>query len=425
MLKGNDIIGMPIVAYDTGEEIEKVKDLIFDGSSKLIGFLVEERFWFNTQVLPVHSIKVMGPDAIVASSETAIVRANRLPEIKQALQRNIVFTGTKIVTEEGYDLGTISDLYFDKFTGAIEGYEVWGGLFADAYSPLSFVPAPPNFKIGEDVAFVPSEIAEMMEEQIGNWSDGESAEIEEFSGAKSSAVNLSTSPPQPVEAQVYGMGTANGQEQTPIRTSTLAQTGPIASQSPSRLYSDTETPDLQEPEAYVGQWQPEPFSAIAQLSNERIYRIEETLGRRVRRSIKTQEGIYVAAIGQIVTEKVIARSKIYNQEQQLLAAISQTPSGGATAPQLEPYIWPGRKRASTFKTKLHNAVSGTQEGLNRAIEKWRIQRIIGRSVDRVILDRHDNVILDAGELITYKAIEQARQANVIGILLNSAQKSSK
>jgi uncharacterized protein YrrD len=416
---------MPIVAYDTGEEIKKVKDLIFDSSSKLIGFLVEEKFWFNTEVLPVHSIKVMGPDAIVASSETAIVRANRLPEIKQALQRNIVFTGTKIVTEEGYDLGTISDLYFDKFTGAIEGYEVWGGLFADDNCPLSFVPAPPNFKIGEDVAFVPSEIAEMMTEQLGDWSDGEAAEIEEFSGAKSSAVNRSANAPQPIEAQAYGMGTTNGQEQTPIRTSTLAQPGPIASQSPSRLYGDTESPALEEPEAYVGQWQSEPFSAIAQHSNERIYTLEETLGRRVRRSIKTQEGIYVAAIGQIVTEKVIARSKIYNQEQQLLAAIGQTPSSGATGPQLEPHIWPGRRRASTVTTKLRDTANDIQAGFNQAIEKWRIQRIIGRSVDRVILDRQDNVILDAGELITYKAIEQARQANVIGILLNSARKSSK
>ena len=67
----------------------------------------------------------------------------------------------------GRDLGTMTDLYFDDTTGAIEGYEVSGGLFADAYSSRSFVPAPDTLKIGEDIAFVPSETADLMQEQIG------------------------------------------------------------------------------------------------------------------------------------------------------------------------------------------------------------------------------------------------------------------
>jgi uncharacterized protein YrrD len=419
VLKGNDMIGMPIVAYDTGEEIKKVKDLIFDSNSKLIGFLVEEKFWWNTQVLPVHSIKVMGPDAIVASSATAIVSARRLPEIKQALKGNIVFTGTKIVTEEGYDLGTIADLYFDKYTGAIEGYEVWGGLFADANCPVSFVPAPPNFKIGQDVAFVPSEIAAMMEEQVSEWNEMLPAEIEQFSSVPSSSANLSANGPQPTEAQAYGMNAANGQEKTPKRTSTVTRSQSVISQNFSGLYPH---PDPEAPAAYVGEWQPESFSAVAQLPNEPVETVEQTLGRRVRSAVKTQEGIYVAAIGQIVTEKVIARSKIYGQEEQLMAAVSQAALMPGTNHQWEQNLLPRRKRAGNLGTKFGNAVNDWQQGFNRAIEKWRVQRIIGRAVDRVILDRQDNIILEAGELITYKAIEQARQANVIGILLNSAQK---
>ena len=44
MLKANDFIGMLVVAQDTGEQIQKVKNLIFDGSSNFLGFLVNEKF---------------------------------------------------------------------------------------------------------------------------------------------------------------------------------------------------------------------------------------------------------------------------------------------------------------------------------------------------------------------------------------------
>jgi hypothetical protein len=38
---------------------------------------------------------------------------------------------------------------------------------------------------------------------------------------------------------------------------------------------------------------------------------------------------------------------------------------------------------------------------------------------RVILDRHDEVILNVGELIGHKAIESAREAGMLDVLLDS------
>lgn len=39
---------MPVVAYDTGEQIKKIKDLIFDGNSNFLSFLVAENIWLKT-----------------------------------------------------------------------------------------------------------------------------------------------------------------------------------------------------------------------------------------------------------------------------------------------------------------------------------------------------------------------------------------
>ncbi len=169
MRKGSDIIGKPIIAYDTGERFSRVKDLIFDqDSNRLLAFILEEAGWFSSaQVLLLQDVQAIGTDAVIAPSCSSAVKANRVVEIKQILERNNVLKGTYIMTLDGRNLGQMVDLYFDEKTGLIDGYEVSGGMFSDAYSGRSFVPAPQTLKIGEHVAFVPSDVADLMEEQVG------------------------------------------------------------------------------------------------------------------------------------------------------------------------------------------------------------------------------------------------------------------
>ncbi|MBW4592939.1 MAG: PRC-barrel domain-containing protein [Brasilonema angustatum HA4187-MV1] len=169
MRKGSDLIGKVVITYDTGEQIERVQDLIFDQDShSLLGLVVDEGGFFRaTRVIPFSSIQAIGPNAVVVPSKKAIVKLRAVPEIRAIMKRNNVLKATRIFTVNGRDLGTMVDLYFDEQTGSVEGYEVSGGLFADAYSGRSFVPAPQTLKIGEDVAFVPVETAESMQEQVG------------------------------------------------------------------------------------------------------------------------------------------------------------------------------------------------------------------------------------------------------------------
>lgn len=104
---------------------------------------------------------------MIVPSKESVVIADTEPAIKGVLEHKNVLKGTKIMTTDGRDLGTMVDLYFDEQTGAVEGYEASGGLFRDAASDRSFVPAPQTLKIRQDVAFVPPETADMMEEQNG------------------------------------------------------------------------------------------------------------------------------------------------------------------------------------------------------------------------------------------------------------------
>ncbi len=169
MLKGNDTIGLPVITFDTGKQIEKVTDVVFNHESgQVVGFLVDEGGWFSAaRLVPFESVQTVGPDALVVPSKAAVVDANAIPEVARILERDNVLKGTKIMTTDGRDLGSMRDLYYDEATGRIEGFEVSGGLFADAYEGRSFVPAPQTINIGEDVAFVPPETADLMKEQVG------------------------------------------------------------------------------------------------------------------------------------------------------------------------------------------------------------------------------------------------------------------
>lgn len=437
MRKGSDLVGKPVIAFDTGQQFERIEDLIFDQeSNQLLGFLVDEGGWFSTaNVIPLQSVQTIGPDAVIVPSKTAEVSAERVPEIKRILDRNNVLRGTKIMTTDGRDLGIMTDLYFDEKTGAVEGYEVSGGIFADAYSGRAFVPAPQTLKIGDDVAFVPPETATLMEEQVGGikaavQTTGDKLEhatvsagdrLQEYTQQATASFTNAAVDPSQQKAFVIGkiadrnvetpngmLLVAQGQQVTPLAADEAQRQGVL-----DHLYRATGG------------------SVTAALGNRLGNAVagsdvEAARGRRVQHAIRTDGGVVIAAPSQIVTEQVINRARTYHKEAELLAAVGLSPST-ATEDRATP-VANDRLQASNVNEsgsatglwgKVKAKLSNLQDQEAQLLEERRIKRALGRPVDRVILDPQDNVILNVGEIITHQAVEQARQADVLDILLSS------
>jgi uncharacterized protein YrrD len=380
MRKGKDIIGKPVVAYDSGEKVETIVDLIFDQNDNcLLGFLIDESGWFsNAKVLPLSLVKAIGLDAVIIDSESAISPSSIYPSIHSILENNNILNGTRIMTTDGRDLGKLIDFYFDETTGRIEGYETSGGLFADAYSGRSFVPAPKTLKIGEDVAFVPAETAVMMEQQVG--------------GLKAA------------------MQTASEKiQETAQTTGEKLQVAAQATGEKLQEVTQTTGEKLQE--------------AVAGLT------VEQALGRRVQQSVHTADGYIIAAPGQIVTESVINRAKAAHQESALLDAVGLSTSGAATTTANDLATTAGDRLKTTTATaqvgaanlwdKVKETASDLQDRSTQALDEKRIKGALGRPTTRVILDLNDQVILNVGELITHKAVESARAAGILDVLLDS------
>jgi uncharacterized protein YrrD len=433
MRNGKGMIGKPVVAYDTGEEVEKIVDLIFDQENNLLlGFLVDEGGWFsNALVLPLTRIQAIGADAVIVSSREVITPASYFPEIQSILERDNTLKGTKIMTIDGRDLGTMVDLYFDDISGAIEGYEVSGGIFADAYSGRSFVPAPDTLKIGEDIAFVPSETADLMEEQVGGiraalQTAGEKAQeaahltgtkLQEAAQMANTSFTNAVVNPEEQEAFVLGK-VAQRTLQTPDGR-LLIQAGQVVNQTDILVAQNSNMMD----ELYrstggsvTDKLGERLTGAVANVSAN--ISIEQALGRRVNKIIFTPEGSVVAVAGQIVTARVIERAKTEHQEQALLESVGLT-TGDALRTTGSDVGQQVKEGAKGLWEQVKETASNMQEHGTQVIEDKRIKGALGRPVTRVILDRNDEVILNVGELITHQAIDISRQADVLEVLLDS------
>jgi len=459
MLNGKGMMGKPIVAYDSGEQFKNIVDLIFDQESNLLlGFLVDEGGWFsNALILPLASVQAIGVDAVIVASKSAIVPASEFPQIQRILERDNILKGTRIMTLDGRDLGTMEDLYFDEMNGLIEGYEVSGGIFADAYSGRSFVPAPDTLKIGEDIAFVPSETADLMEEQIGGikaamqtagekvqemaQTSGEKAqeaaqltgsklqEAAQLTGSKLQEVsqlasaNFTKSVVTPEEQEEFILGKI---AQRTINISTgkyLIQEGQVVQQTHLLVARNQGLLD----ELYHATGG-SARNTLGERLSDRVANIsanigvEQAQGRRVKQMVFTPEGSVVAVEGQIVTSQVIARAKAHHQEQALLAAVGLTTGDSLKTSLRETSSDVGQQMkagAEGLWEQVKETASNLQEQGTQAIEDRRIKGALGRPVARVILDQNDEVILNIGELITHQAINIARQSDVLDVLLDS------
>lgn len=251
----------------------------------------------------------------------------------------------------------------------------------------SFVPAPHTLKIGQDVAFVPPETADMMEEQVGG-----------IQGALQAAGDRVQATAQKTTEKLQEKAETAGQK--------LQEAGQKASEK------------LDEATTAVGEKASGAIAAAA---------VDQAKGRRVRGAMRTDQGRIIVPEGQIVTDAVIERVRSHGKEQELLDAVgvergeAARASGvmSAASAQLAATAQQAKEGVSGLLDRAKAKMGEVQERTTKESEESAIKRALGRPVTRVILDRQDNVILNVGDLITNQAVERSRQEGVLDILLSS------
>lgn len=165
--------------------------------------------------------------------------------------------------------------------------------------------------------------------------------------------------------------------------------------------------------------------------------IGASVGRRVLEDVRSPVGGLLAVQGQIVTPAIADRARELGIEDRLYAA-TQTPAAASVGDL--------RENATDLRDNLADgltSISQGTEGLLGRARAWlgdkreevetalsrqeqeahqaRIRDALGRPVRRAVLTTTDRVILHPGEYVTHAALDEARAAGVLDLLLDSVE----
>ncbi|MGB7980320.1 MAG: PRC-barrel domain-containing protein [Candidatus Nanopelagicales bacterium] len=142
LIRAVEIIGMPVVTIDGGEDVAEVKDVVYDGTNhQLVGFTLNKRGWFRgtlSEVLDAAQIAAIGRDAVMVGSAADVSAPVAAPDAAALRDRGRDVLGNSVITTDGTALGTVSGVLLSagKRPAAV-GYELTDKGGASVLIPIS------------------------------------------------------------------------------------------------------------------------------------------------------------------------------------------------------------------------------------------------------------------------------------------------
>ncbi|BBN95449.1 PRC-barrel domain-containing protein [Deinococcus grandis] len=159
---------------------------------------------------------------------------------------------------------------------------------------------------------------------------------------------------------------------------------------------------------------------------------EATIGRRVKTDVRAPGGSLVAAQGQIVTPAILDRAKHVGAQQALIDATTGGARPGVTATSaVSQGLGNVSESAGNLLDRAKSWLGDKREQAEQVIDQrqqdaqeQKVRDALGRPVTRVILAPDDSIILNVGEIVTHKAVQAARDGDVLDILVESVNKDT-
>lgn len=158
MRRAQDVIGLPVLALDTGEELGCVRDILCDQEWRVLGVLLQEEGWFQSGLyIPLEKIHAVGEDCLTVEGQDAAVSMHDLiaSDTVGLVTGKSRLKGKTVYTASGEQLGTIEDVYFSQDWEKLVAYELSNGWITDVKEGRKRLPAPPSVIIGENNLIVP------------------------------------------------------------------------------------------------------------------------------------------------------------------------------------------------------------------------------------------------------------------------------
>lgn len=128
MHKGRELVGLPVVAQEKGEELGRIQDLLYDEQTRALKAVVlDGGNWLREpRVIAFEELTPRGPKTFSIANKLAI--SHEMPAGTRRWQGT---KGLRLLNNEGAELGLVEDLVVDLPSGRITALEVSTGLVND------------------------------------------------------------------------------------------------------------------------------------------------------------------------------------------------------------------------------------------------------------------------------------------------------
>jgi len=137
MPKGRELVGLPVISQDQGEELGRVQDLLYDEQAGCLkGLLLADGGWLRqSQVVDFARLAGRGPKSFTVTGAGDV--SHELPSGARRWQE---IKGLRLLNQEGEELGLVEDLVVDLPSGQVQALEISTGLVNDLLEGRREVP---------------------------------------------------------------------------------------------------------------------------------------------------------------------------------------------------------------------------------------------------------------------------------------------
>ena len=477
MRKGHSIIGLQVISQENAKALGKVLDLVFDhDADECVALVLKERGFLgigSAQVVPWGEILSIGKDAVMVKSDDSVVNPADHARLQEIMGREAHLSGTRIVTDDGRDVGTFAEIYVDETTGKTVGYEVSGGFISDTMSGKRYIPAEQtdNLRVGQDVLLASPIVADEFERQATEEPGGlravygsakdkvadtyesvASASVERqkaFVVGKTSGSDVALPSPTVPDTTTLANSTnlapathgallvGQGQTITQEIADRAEQNGilhqlllAVGTNTTSGVVDAAKTQLAGAQDAVANQ-----TSALSERAADTQESLEEkAVGQPAGRDVDLPNGSTLVATGMIITQAMLDTARVYGKQNELVAAAglgtAKSEVGTATTTAQDTLAQAKTTAGGVFETlkeKFADLTGTAQEKkaqYDESAELRKVNHALGRPITRLLLAKDDSVILNTGDIITNKAISLARDNDVLDVLLDSVYDAS-
>ncbi len=155
-MKWSDLKGTSVVNVGTAEKLGSIEDMLLDGAGKrVLGFRVRSGGGLRThhEAMLLSDVKSFGDDAVTIDDQSRLNREDTFSDLRDSLTASGI-VGSKVMTEDGQQIGSISDLSADMDAARVTDYQMGAGLLDRLRGQDHIIPVDAVRSIGDGLVVI-------------------------------------------------------------------------------------------------------------------------------------------------------------------------------------------------------------------------------------------------------------------------------